>query len=85
MRSSDIRRAQRARRHLPVGTDRGFYGIEATFRDNSGSWFSMTQRTEARVGSVMHSALSNLANFLPRASSRPAFEAAAAVQLNVRR
>jgi catechol 2,3-dioxygenase-like lactoylglutathione lyase family enzyme len=24
-----------------------FYGIEATFRDNSGNWFSMTQRTEA--------------------------------------
>jgi catechol 2,3-dioxygenase-like lactoylglutathione lyase family enzyme len=23
-----------------------FYGIEATFRDNSGNWFSMTQRTE---------------------------------------
>jgi len=26
-----------------------FYGIEATFRDNSGNWFSMTQRTEAPV------------------------------------
>jgi catechol 2,3-dioxygenase-like lactoylglutathione lyase family enzyme len=26
-----------------------FYGIEATFRDNSGNWFSMTQRTEAHV------------------------------------
>jgi catechol 2,3-dioxygenase-like lactoylglutathione lyase family enzyme len=26
-----------------------FYGIEATFRDNSGNWFSMTQRTEAQV------------------------------------
>jgi catechol 2,3-dioxygenase-like lactoylglutathione lyase family enzyme len=25
-----------------------FYGIEATFRDNSGNWFSMTQRVEAR-------------------------------------
>jgi catechol 2,3-dioxygenase-like lactoylglutathione lyase family enzyme len=24
-----------------------FYGIEATFRDNSGNWFSMTERTEA--------------------------------------
>jgi catechol 2,3-dioxygenase-like lactoylglutathione lyase family enzyme len=24
-----------------------FYGIEATFRDNSGNWFSMTQRGEA--------------------------------------
>jgi catechol 2,3-dioxygenase-like lactoylglutathione lyase family enzyme len=23
-----------------------FYGIEATFRDNSGNWFSMTERTE---------------------------------------
>jgi catechol 2,3-dioxygenase-like lactoylglutathione lyase family enzyme len=23
-----------------------FYGIEATFRDNSGNWFSMTQRAE---------------------------------------
>jgi catechol 2,3-dioxygenase-like lactoylglutathione lyase family enzyme len=23
-----------------------FYGIEATFRDNSGNWFSMTQRSE---------------------------------------
>jgi hypothetical protein len=22
-----------------------FYGIEATFRDNSGNWFSMTQRS----------------------------------------
>jgi catechol 2,3-dioxygenase-like lactoylglutathione lyase family enzyme len=26
-----------------------FYGIEATFRDNSGNWFSMTQRVEAPV------------------------------------
>jgi len=26
-----------------------FYGIEPTFRDNSGKWFSMTERTEARV------------------------------------
>ena len=24
-----------------------FYGIEATLRDNSGNWFSMTQRVEA--------------------------------------
>jgi catechol 2,3-dioxygenase-like lactoylglutathione lyase family enzyme len=24
-----------------------FYGIEATLRDNSGNWFSMTQRTGA--------------------------------------
>jgi catechol 2,3-dioxygenase-like lactoylglutathione lyase family enzyme len=26
-----------------------FYGIEATFRDNSGNWFSMTQRVGAPV------------------------------------
>jgi catechol 2,3-dioxygenase-like lactoylglutathione lyase family enzyme len=26
-----------------------FYGIEATFRDNSGNWFSMTQRAEVPV------------------------------------
>jgi catechol 2,3-dioxygenase-like lactoylglutathione lyase family enzyme len=26
-----------------------FYGVEATFRDNSGNWFSMTQRTEVPV------------------------------------
>ena len=26
-----------------------FYGIEATFRDNSGNWFSLTQRVEAPV------------------------------------
>jgi catechol 2,3-dioxygenase-like lactoylglutathione lyase family enzyme len=26
-----------------------FYGIEATFCDNSGNWFSMTQRVEAPV------------------------------------
>jgi catechol 2,3-dioxygenase-like lactoylglutathione lyase family enzyme len=24
-----------------------FYGIEATFRDNSGNWFSMTEHTDA--------------------------------------
>jgi catechol 2,3-dioxygenase-like lactoylglutathione lyase family enzyme len=29
-----------------------FYGIEATFRDNSGNWFSMTQRTEARAANA---------------------------------
>jgi hypothetical protein len=23
-----------------------FYGVEATFRDNSGNWFSMTERSE---------------------------------------
>jgi predicted enzyme related to lactoylglutathione lyase len=27
-----------------------FYGIEATFRDNSGNWFSLTQRSEAAQG-----------------------------------
>jgi catechol 2,3-dioxygenase-like lactoylglutathione lyase family enzyme len=27
------------------------YGIEATFRDNSGNWFSMTQRTEVQAAS----------------------------------
>jgi hypothetical protein len=26
-----------------------FYGIEATFRDNSGNWFRMTERAEAPV------------------------------------
>jgi catechol 2,3-dioxygenase-like lactoylglutathione lyase family enzyme len=26
-----------------------FYGIEATLRDNSGNWFSMTERTEAHA------------------------------------
>jgi hypothetical protein len=26
-----------------------FYGVEATFRDNSGNWFSMTQRANASV------------------------------------
>jgi predicted enzyme related to lactoylglutathione lyase len=26
-----------------------FYGIEATFRDNSGNWFSMTEHVEAPV------------------------------------
>jgi catechol 2,3-dioxygenase-like lactoylglutathione lyase family enzyme len=25
------------------------YGVEATFRDNSGNWFSMTQRTKVPV------------------------------------
>lgn len=27
-----------------------FYGIEATLRDNSGNWFSMTERTGAHAG-----------------------------------
>jgi len=26
-----------------------FYGIEATLRDNSGNWFSMTERSEAHA------------------------------------
>ena len=26
-----------------------FYGIEATFRDNSGNWFSMTERSDAHA------------------------------------
>jgi hypothetical protein len=26
-----------------------FYGIEATMRDNSGNWFSVTQPSEERV------------------------------------
>jgi len=32
--------------NFPSGPTQRFYGIEATFRDNSGSWFSMTQRSE---------------------------------------
>jgi uncharacterized glyoxalase superfamily protein PhnB len=27
-----------------------FYGIEALFKDNSGNWFSISQRTEAEAG-----------------------------------
>jgi hypothetical protein len=27
-----------------------FCGIEATFRDNSGNWFSLTQRAETAQG-----------------------------------
>jgi len=27
-----------------------FYGVEATFRDNSGNWFSMTERNSAYAG-----------------------------------
>ena len=34
---------------LSAPTER-FYGIEATLRDSSGNWFSMTQRTPARAG-----------------------------------
>jgi hypothetical protein len=32
-------------RFLSEPADR-FYGVEATFRDNSGQWFSMTQRAD---------------------------------------
>ena len=27
-----------------------FYGIEATFRDDSGNWFSLTQRAQVPAG-----------------------------------
>ena len=37
--------ASRGVTFLTEPTER-FYGIEATFRDNSGNWFSMTQRVE---------------------------------------
>jgi catechol 2,3-dioxygenase-like lactoylglutathione lyase family enzyme len=40
--------SERGVRFLTEPTER-FYGIEATLRDNSGNWFSMTQRTEARA------------------------------------
>ena len=41
---------ERGVRFLTEPSER-FYGIEATLRDNSGNWFSMTQRTEARATS----------------------------------
>jgi catechol 2,3-dioxygenase-like lactoylglutathione lyase family enzyme len=31
-----------------------FYGIEALFKDNSGNWFSLTQRTERSASSSQH-------------------------------
>jgi hypothetical protein len=34
--------------NFPSGPTQRFYGIEATFRDNSGNWFSMTQRKRVR-------------------------------------
>jgi catechol 2,3-dioxygenase-like lactoylglutathione lyase family enzyme len=40
---------QRGVEFLQEPTER-FYGIEATFRDNSGNWFSMTQRAARPVG-----------------------------------
>jgi catechol 2,3-dioxygenase-like lactoylglutathione lyase family enzyme len=38
--------SERGVNFLSEPTER-FYGIEATLRDNSGNWFSMTQRSEA--------------------------------------
>jgi predicted enzyme related to lactoylglutathione lyase len=35
-------------RFLSAPTERS-YGVEATFRDNSGNWFSMTERAELPV------------------------------------
>jgi catechol 2,3-dioxygenase-like lactoylglutathione lyase family enzyme len=48
--SDDCRRtyaelSERSVNFLSEPTER-FYGIEATFRDNSGNWFSMTERSE---------------------------------------
>jgi catechol 2,3-dioxygenase-like lactoylglutathione lyase family enzyme len=40
--------SERGVNFLSEPTER-FYGIEATLRDNSGNWFSMTQRTEAEA------------------------------------
>ena len=37
--------SERGVNFLSEPTER-FYGIEATFRDNSGNWFSMTERSE---------------------------------------
>jgi catechol 2,3-dioxygenase-like lactoylglutathione lyase family enzyme len=42
--------SERGVNFLSEPTER-FYGIEATFRDNSGNWFSMTERSEAYAGS----------------------------------
>jgi catechol 2,3-dioxygenase-like lactoylglutathione lyase family enzyme len=38
--------SERGVNFLSEPTER-FYGIEATFRDNSGNWFSMVERSEA--------------------------------------
>jgi catechol 2,3-dioxygenase-like lactoylglutathione lyase family enzyme len=38
--------SERGVNFLSEPTER-FYGVEATFRDNSGNWFSMTERSEA--------------------------------------
>jgi catechol 2,3-dioxygenase-like lactoylglutathione lyase family enzyme len=43
--------SEREVRFLSEPTER-FYGIEATFRDNSGNWFSMTERTEKSVAAA---------------------------------
>jgi hypothetical protein len=32
--------------YVHAAASEGPYGIETTFRDNSGNWFSMTQRAE---------------------------------------
>jgi catechol 2,3-dioxygenase-like lactoylglutathione lyase family enzyme len=40
--------SQRGINFLSEPTER-FYGIEATFRDNSGNWFSMTERSDAHA------------------------------------
>ena len=40
--------SQRGVNFLSEPTER-FYGIEATFRDNSGNWFSMTERSDAHA------------------------------------
>jgi catechol 2,3-dioxygenase-like lactoylglutathione lyase family enzyme len=40
--------SERGVNFLSEPTER-FYGIEATFRDNSGNWFSMTERSDARA------------------------------------
>src|SRR5215216_5413047 len=40
--------SERGVNFLSEPTER-FYGVEATFRDNSGSWFSMTERSESNA------------------------------------
>lgn len=40
--------SERGVNSLSEPTER-FYGIEARLRDNSGNWFSMTERTEAHA------------------------------------
>jgi len=45
-RSTYAKLSERGVNFLSEPTER-FYGIEATLRDNSGNWFSMTERSEA--------------------------------------